>query len=89
MAVVGKAVSTVVGLADYNVLVNNGSKAGQEVLHVHFHVIPRWEGDGLGYKWKVGTLKPKEGEPLAKHISAAIAMSPSKGEPLNKERERE
>lgn len=25
--------------------------AGQEVPHVHFHIIPRAAGDGLGYRW--------------------------------------
>jgi len=20
-------------------------------MHVHFHLIPRWPGDGLGYRW--------------------------------------
>jgi len=28
------------------VAVNNGEAAGQEVPHVHVHVIPRFEGDG-------------------------------------------
>ncbi|RQG97401.1 HIT family protein [Natrarchaeobius oligotrophus] len=27
---------------------NNGSEAGQEVPHVHCHIIPRFEGDGGG-----------------------------------------
>src|SRR6266566_9856988 len=28
----------------------NGREAGQEVFHVHMHVIPRWRGDGLGLR---------------------------------------
>jgi histidine triad (HIT) family protein len=34
-----------------NVLQNNGSVAGQVVPHLHIHLIPRWPGDGLGYRW--------------------------------------
>lgn len=26
----------------------NGAPAGQTVFHIHFHIIPRWEGRGLG-----------------------------------------
>lgn len=40
-----------VGASDYNVLQNNGRASGQEVPHVHFHIIPRRSGDGLGYRW--------------------------------------
>ncbi|MFA6688217.1 MAG: HIT family protein [Sphaerochaetaceae bacterium] len=29
-----------------NILINNGPAAGQEVPHLHIHVIPRYEGDG-------------------------------------------
>jgi histidine triad (HIT) family protein len=29
----------------YNLLLNNGSSAGQEVMHVHLHLIPRRQGD--------------------------------------------
>jgi histidine triad (HIT) family protein len=31
----------------YNIQVNNGQFAGQIVMHLHFHVIPRLENDGL------------------------------------------
>lgn len=39
-----------------NLLINDGPIAGQEVLHLHLHLIPRVGGDGIGYrfvrKWK-------------------------------------
>ncbi|MBE3096138.1 MAG: HIT family protein [Planctomycetes bacterium] len=34
-----------------NVLQNNGRAAGQAVDHLHVHLIPRWSGDGLGFRW--------------------------------------
>src|SRR5262245_11185415 len=30
--------------------VADGTAAGQDVLHVHMHVIPRYAGDGFGWK---------------------------------------
>lgn len=29
----------------------DGESAGQEVLHVHLHVIPRFQGDGFGFRF--------------------------------------
>ena len=31
----------------FNIINNNFESAGQAVLHVHYHVIPRKKGDGL------------------------------------------
>jgi histidine triad (HIT) family protein len=30
-----------------NLFLADGSAAGQEVMHAHLHLIPRWHGDGL------------------------------------------
>ena len=46
-----KAVQEAMGAEGLNVLQNNGRVSGQAVPHVHFHFIPRVEGDGLGYRW--------------------------------------
>lgn len=44
-----------------NIIQNNKKVAGQFVPHVHFHVIPRFEGDNIGIgKWEA--VKYKEGE---------------------------
>ena len=34
-----------------NLFLADGSVAGQEVLHVHLHVIPRFAGDGFGFRF--------------------------------------
>ncbi|HSG45296.1 MAG TPA: HIT family protein [Anaerolineales bacterium] len=34
-----------------NLLVAHGEAAGQEVFHVHLHIIPRYKGDGFGFKF--------------------------------------
>jgi histidine triad (HIT) family protein len=34
-----------------NLLLADGEAAGQEVFHVHLHVVPRFPGDGFGFKF--------------------------------------
>ena len=32
------------GMKHVNIVNNNGALAGQEVFHLHIHIIPKWEG---------------------------------------------
>ncbi len=57
---IGPAVVRAVDADAYNIGVNNGRAAGQLVDHVHLHVIPRNEGDGL--KAWLGRGRYPEGE---------------------------
>jgi diadenosine tetraphosphate (Ap4A) HIT family hydrolase len=37
-----------------NLLLADGEAAGQEVFHAHLHVVPRFPGDGFGFKFSPG-----------------------------------
>ncbi|MFN9849725.1 MAG: HIT family protein [Alphaproteobacteria bacterium] len=49
----------------------NGAPAGQTVFHLHFHIIPRWEGVALG-RHAQGMADMDELKALAAEISARI-----------------
>jgi histidine triad (HIT) family protein len=51
----------------------NGAPAGQTVYHLHFHIIPRWEGVPLGRHGGGGMADPEELKALAAQIAAQIA----------------
>lgn len=67
-----RAVMKATGATAYNILQNNGAEAHQAVFHVHFHIIPKQGGSGLGIGWKPGTLDAAAGHDLASRIAAAL-----------------
>ena len=51
----------------------NGAPAGQTIYHLHFHIIPRWEGAPLGRHAGGGMADMAELKDLAAQIAAKIA----------------
>ncbi len=49
----------------------NGAPAGQTIYHLHFHILPRWEGQPLGAHGR-GQAEPGELRLLAQEIGAEI-----------------
>ena len=68
---IARAVMAATGAQHYNVLQNNGSPAHQAVMHVHFHIIPKYDdGTGLGIGWR--SQKLEDGATLAAAIADAL-----------------
>ena len=53
--------------------INNGEAAGQEVPHVHVHIIPRFEGDDSGPIHAIAIDSPELSDAELDDIAAAIA----------------
>ena len=55
----------------------DGAAAGQEVGHVHLHVIPRWKGDGVKIGYKPGRPSRVDLEANATDLRTALrALTP-------------
>jgi histidine triad (HIT) family protein len=63
------------------IAIHNGSEAGQEVPHVHAHIVPRKRGDGAGPIHSMFRVKPKlssqEMDSLCERIASNLSSSPS------------
>jgi len=51
----------------------NGAASGQTVYHLHFHIIPRWEGVSLGRHAGGAMANMEELKHLAQQIAAQIS----------------
>ncbi len=64
---VGLSLKKNLGVAGYNILEANDPVAGQSVPHLHFHLVPRSENDGLNL-WPQKKNKAGEAEEILKKI---------------------
>ena len=55
-----------------NIIMNNGSVAGQEIFHAHMHVIPRIPDDGFYLTPPVATYGENEMPEMAARLKDAI-----------------
>ena len=68
-----RAVIRATGVAQYNLLENNGTLAHQAIPHVHFHIIPKPNAhEGLGIGWPQQSLDAKSGAELAAALREAL-----------------
>jgi len=68
---ISKAMMEAVGASAFNVEVNNGKVAGQVIFHSHWHIIPRFETDGLKH-WPGQKYQDGEMESVAEKIRSNI-----------------
>jgi histidine triad (HIT) family protein len=57
---VAKKQIEVLGCQGYNILINNKPASGQEVPHLHIHVIPRYENDGHKFNFNHKSYQDNE-----------------------------
>ena len=67
-----KAIKTISGADGLNLIQNNGKAAGQCVMHIHFHLIPRKHGDNIRIDENRRNPKPLELGETAKAIKQEL-----------------
>jgi len=71
-----RAVSTSdLGCDGFNLFMANGGAAGQDVFHAHLHILPRFHGDGFGFRFPGHYPREAERDLLdqqAEHLRALL-----------------
>ena len=66
-----KAIMKAVNTSSFNLGMNNGREAGQLIPHAHFHIMPRFAGDGYKH-WQGKSYKEDEMQKIAENIRKAL-----------------
>ena len=61
-------IKTALGCDGFHILQNNGAAAGQTVGHIHFHIVPRRNGDPIEFANRPGDMEK------LKALAARIAL---------------
>lgn len=72
LARIGRAVMKATGADGFNCLQNNFAASGQIVFHSHWHVIPRFKGDGLTHWPQKANIDAAEMQTVAESIRSAL-----------------
>ncbi len=70
-----QAVTNVTEADGATVAWNNGSAAGQEVPHLHAHIIPRSDQDGFGPIHSMFSDRPKVSDTEIKHLADRLQLA--------------
>lgn len=68
-----RAMVDVLGVGGINLLNASGPYSEQSVPHLHFHVVPRWMGDGFS-TWPAGRSHHQLPESAADRLSEALGV---------------
>jgi histidine triad (HIT) family protein len=68
----GSIIKATLAADGVNLVMNNGTAAGQEVWHAHIHIIPRFRGDGALPTPTHQSYEGNEASVLATQLRAAI-----------------
>ncbi|MEM4261944.1 MAG: HIT family protein [Candidatus Diapherotrites archaeon] len=69
---VSQAIKEATDAQGFNIILNNGKTAGQLIMHLHFHIVPRFENDNLKLTFKSNKAEKEELEETLKKIKQKI-----------------
>ena len=75
---VARAIQTALKPDGINIVQANGPGAAQSVFHLHIHVLPRRNGDGLAMNWVPSLAAPDALAAMAERIRRAIPRAAPK-----------
>ncbi len=66
------ALQDALGAEGVSLVQSSGRAANQEVMHLHFHLVPRFHGDGLHFLFSRGKYLPGEDAEVAKKLAKRL-----------------